>query len=115
MQVDNRYKYNCATFGVETSQQVVAIPYNVDNNNVAQTAQESITNPADRETLEDAAMVVARQISIAENLEQEAIKACEETDKISDFLEESLAMQKLAKELHERCKLPNIILEDHNI
>ena len=94
---------------------MVAIPYNVDNNNVAQTAQESITNPADRETLKDAAMVVARQISIAENLEQEAIKACEETDKILDLLEESLAMQKLAKELHERCKLPKIILEDHNI
>lgn len=39
---------------------------------------ESITNPADRETLE--AIVVARKISIAENLEQEMIKACEKAD-----------------------------------
>ena len=54
-------------------------------------------------------MVVARQISIAENMEQEAIKACEETEKISGLLDESSAMQKLAKELHERYKFPNII------
>ena len=99
MQVDNHYKYKGATFGVETSQQVVAIPYNVDNNNVAQTARESITNPADRETL-DVAMVVARQISIAENLEQEAIKDCDETDKILELSDDSLAIQRLAKELH---------------
>ena len=93
MQVDNHYKYKGATFGVEKSQQVV-------------------TNPADRETLEDVAMAVVRQISIAENLEQEAIKACEETDKILELLDESSARQELAKELLElleRCKLPNII------
>ncbi|PWA81748.1 SKP1-like protein 14 [Artemisia annua] len=81
--VDNHYKYKGATFGVEKSQQVV-------------------THPADRETLEDVAMAVARQISIAENLEQEAIKACEETDKISELLDESSARQELAKELLER-------------
>ena len=110
MQVDNHYKFKGASSGVKASQQVVAIPYNVDNNNVAQTAQESITNPADRETLKDAAMVVARQISIAENLEQEAIKACEKVDKIEELLDESLAMRELAKELHERCKLPKTFI-----
>ncbi|PWA65808.1 PcMYB1 protein [Artemisia annua] len=51
-----------------------------------------VTNPADRETLEDVAMAVARQISIAENMEQETIKACEETDKISELLDESSVM-----------------------
>ncbi|PWA92342.1 Histone H1/H5 [Artemisia annua] len=100
--VDNRYKYKGASSGFETSQQLVAIPYNVDNNSVAQTTQKSIANPADRETLEDAAMVVARKISITENLEQEAIKACEKADKIAELLDESLVMLKLAKELHER-------------
>ncbi|PWA64928.1 telomere repeat-binding factor 4 [Artemisia annua] len=90
-EVDNRYKYKGASSG------------NVDNNSVAQTTQKSITNPADRETLEDAAMVVARKISIAENLEQEAIKACEKADKIAELFDESLVMLKLAKELHERC------------
>ena len=89
---------------------MVAIPYNVDNNNVAQTAQESITNPADRETLKDAPMVVARQISIAENMEQEAIKACEKADKIAELSDESLVMLELAKELHERCKLPKTFI-----
>ena len=63
-----------------------------------------VTNPAD-----DVAVAVAPQISIAKNLEQEAIKACEETDKISELLDKSSAMQELAKELLERCKLPNII------
>lgn len=110
MQVDNHYKFKGASAGVKASQQVVAIPYNVDNNNVAQTAQESITYPADREILEDAAMVAARQISIAENLEHEAIKACEKVDKIAELLDESSAMLELAKELHERCKLPKTFI-----
>ncbi|KAL4558541.1 hypothetical protein LXL04_036742 [Taraxacum kok-saghyz] len=67
-------------------------------------------SPIGTETMEDAALYAAITVARAENTMQKAIEACQEADSFVEDVEESIAMLRVAEELHKKCKEDGFVL-----
>ncbi|KAL4583673.1 hypothetical protein LXL04_008255 [Taraxacum kok-saghyz] len=67
-------------------------------------------SPIGTETMEDAALYAAITVARAENTMQKAIEACQEADSFVDDVEESIAMLRVAEELHKKCKEDGFVM-----
>ncbi|CAH1422796.1 unnamed protein product [Lactuca virosa] len=104
--VDNNFKYKGASSGFKRDDS----KNDKLDDDEKQEAPDAPDSPIATETLEDAAFYAARLVARAENVEQEAIEACQESDRIAKMLEESMAMLQLAEELHEMCLKDGFVL-----